>query len=46
MVWATKKGLVNGSQENGAKYLRPSEDVARERVAAVISNALEKGEFD
>lgn len=43
MVWAVNKGLVNGSVENGGTYLHSGGQAMRERVAAVLLNAFDKG---
>lgn len=43
MAWAANEGLVNGSVEEDGLYLHPTSDVPRERVAAVIKNAFDKG---
>ena len=42
-AWAADKGLVQGYDEPAGKYLRPGEDVARERVAVVLMRAFEMG---
>ena len=42
-AWAADKGLVQGYDETAGKYLRPGEDVARERVAVVLMRAFEMG---
>ena len=42
-AWAAGKGLVQGYDEPTGKYLRPGEDVARERVAVVLMRAFEMG---
>ena len=42
-AWAAAKGLVQGYDEPTGKYLRPGEDVARERVAVVLMRAFEMG---
>ena len=41
--WAVSVGLVNGSVEDGGLYLRAGQRMARERVAAVVANALGAG---
>ena len=43
LKWAADKGLVQGYDEPAGKYLRPGEDVARERVAVVLMRAFEMG---
>ena len=43
LKWAAAKGLVQGYDEPTGKYLRPGEDVARERVAVVLMRAFEMG---
>ncbi len=45
MAWAVNNGLVNGYEnEDGTRSLAPQSDVARERVATVLVNAIvEKG---
>lgn len=43
-AWAIQQGVVNGYElPDGTHQLVPGERIARERVAAVLSNALEKG---
>ena len=42
-AWAAAKGLVQGYDEPTGKYLRPGENVARERVAVVLMRAFEMG---
>ena len=42
-AWAAAKGLVQGYDEPTGKYLRPGENVARERVAVVLARAFEMG---
>ena len=42
-AWAADKGLVQGYDEPAGKYLRPGENVARERVAVVLMRAFEMG---
>ena len=43
IAWSAKKGLVNGYDTPSGKYLRPGEEVARERVAVVLMRAFEMG---
>lgn len=43
VAWAKAKGIVNGYSEPDGRYLRPGEEVARERVAVVLMNAFESG---
>ena len=43
LAWAASKGLVTGYVEPDGKYLRPLEDVTRERVAVVLMRAFELG---
>ena len=43
LKWAADKGLVEGYNEPAGKFLRPGEDVARERVAVVLMRAFEMG---
>ena len=43
LKWAADKGLVEGYDEPEGKFLRPGEDVARERVAVVLMRAFEMG---
>ena len=43
MAWAAEKGLVSGYDEPEGKYLRPGENVARERVAVVLMRAFDLG---
>ena len=43
MAWAIQKGLVSGYDEPDGKYLRPGENVARERVAVVLMRAFDLG---
>ena len=43
MAWAAERGLVSGYDEPTGKYLRPSENVARERVAVVLMRAFDLG---
>lgn len=43
-AWAIQQGVVSGYElPDGTHQLVPGELIARERVAAVLSNALEKG---
>lgn len=42
-AWAAGKGLVEGYDTDSGKYLAPTEDVARERVAVVLMRAFEMG---
>ena len=42
-AWAADKGLVQGYDEPAGKFLRPGENVARERVAVVLMRAFEMG---
>lgn len=43
-AWAIQQGVVSGYElPDGTHQLVPGERIARERVAAVLSNALEKG---
>ncbi len=43
VAWAKAKDIVNGYDENGARYLKPCEEIARERVATILMNAFESG---
>lgn len=44
MAWSVNAGLVNGYDNgDGTRTLRPYEDVARERVAAILYNGLTGG---
>ena len=43
MAWAAERGLVSGYDEPAGKYLRPGENVARERVAVVLMRAFGLG---
>lgn len=44
MAWAIQQGVVSGYElPDGTHQLVPGERIARERVAVVLSNALEKG---
>ena len=43
MAWAAERSLVSGYDEPAGKYLRPGEDVARERVAVVLMRAFDLG---
>ncbi len=43
VAWAKAKDIVNGYSEPDGRYLRPGEEVARERVAVVLMNAFESG---
>ena len=43
MAWAAERGLVSGYDEPAGKYLRPGENVARERVAVVLMRAFDLG---
>ena len=43
VAWAVQSGLINGSVEADGTYIRPTGDVARERVVAIVMNAIEKG---
>ena len=43
-AWAIQQGVVSGYElPDGTHQLVPGERIARERVAVVLSNALEKG---
>ena len=43
-AWAIQQGVVSGYElPDGTHQLVPGEHIARERVAVVLSNALEKG---
>ena len=42
-AWAAANGLVQGYDEPTGKYLRPGENVARERVAVVLARAFDMG---
>lgn len=43
-AWAIQQGVVSGYElPDGTHQLVPGERIARERVAMVLSNALEKG---
>ena len=43
-AWAIQQGAVSGYElPDGTHQLVPGERIARERVATVLSNALEKG---
>ena len=42
-AWAAANGLVQGYDEPTGKYLRPGENVARERVAVVLAGAFDMG---
>ncbi len=41
VAWAKTKGIVNGYEEAGGRYLKPSQEIPRERVAVVLKNAFE-----
>ena len=43
LAWAAGRGLVTGYIEPDGAYLRPGEDVARERAAKVLAEAFELG---
>ena len=43
LKWAAGKGLVEGYDEPAGKFLKPGEDVARERAATVLMRAFDKG---
>ena len=43
LKWAADKGLVEGYDEPAGKFLKPGEDVARERAATVLMRAFELG---
>ena len=43
VAWAKAKGIVNGYEEQGARYLKPAQEIPRERVAVVLANAFESG---
>ena len=43
VAWGSKVGLFSGSVEADGKYIRPSGDIARERVAAIVFNAFKTG---
>ncbi len=41
VAWAKVKGVINGYDEGGVRYLKPYEEIARERVATILMNAFE-----
>ncbi|WP_417294754.1 S-layer homology domain-containing protein [Ellagibacter isourolithinifaciens] len=43
MAWAVENGLVSGYDEPDGQYLRPGEEVARERVAVILMRAFQSG---
>ena len=43
VAWAVQRGLINGSAEGDGLYLRPTGDIMRERVAAILMNAFHNG---
>ena len=43
MAWAVESGLVSGYDEPDGQYLRPGEEVARERVAVILMRAFQSG---
>ena len=43
MAWAVESGLVSGYDEPDGQYLRPGEEVARERVAVILMRAFRSG---
>ena len=43
MAWGSEVGLFSGSVEPDGRYIRSTQDIMRERVAAVIMNACTKG---
>ena len=43
MAWAVENGLVSGYDELDGQYLRPGEEVARERVAVILMRAFQSG---
>ena len=43
LKWAADKGLVEGYDEPAGKFLKPGEDVARERAATVLMRAFYLG---
>ncbi len=43
VAWAKTKGIVSGYEEADGRYLKPSQEIPRERVAVVLKNAFESG---
>ncbi len=43
VAWAKSKDIINGYDEGGARYLKPYEEIARERVATILMNAFKSG---
>ncbi len=43
VAWAKAKGIINGYDEDGMRYLKPCEEIARERVATILMNAFKSG---
>ena len=43
MAWAVGNSLVSGYDEPDGQYLRPGEEVARERVAVILMRAFQSG---
>ncbi len=43
VAWAKSEGIINSYDEGGARYLKPYEEIARERVATILMNAFESG---
>ena len=43
MAWAVESSLVSGYDEPDGQYLRPGEEVARERVAVILMRAFQSG---
>ena len=43
VAWAKAKDIVNGYDEQGVRYLKPAQEIPRERVAVVLANAFEGG---
>ena len=42
MNWAVNEGVINGSLEDGALYLRPNGNATRAEIAQMLMNYLEK----
>ncbi len=43
VAWAKARGIINGYDEGGVRFLKPYEEIARERAATILMNAFESG---
>ena len=42
LAWANGSGIINGSSENGSRYLQPNGNATRAQVAAILMRYIEK----